>query len=476
MQLRGSGSVRYQPHLPRSGWAEQDPTLWLEALAPAIAGALQTAGYGPADIGALCVCGQLDGCIATASDGSALAPAIIWMDRRGSALLETMVPAQVRERCGLVLVATHMGGKIAWLDRNLPERRQVACWHQPVSFVVAALVGERVMSRSLASTTMLYDLAAGAWAADLAASFGASLDELPRLGGEAEIAGRLTTAGAGLTGLPVGVPVAVGTGDDFSNLIGCSICAPGVAGVSLGTSEAVGALAPQPIVDSDMLVETHVYPGALFHLGNPGWLSGGAVRWAAALLGVAGDDAFMALAAKAPAGCDGVTFLPALSGAMAPKWIAAARGSFAGLRLGHGPDHMARAVLEGCAFAMRDVVDRLDALGVATPRLRIVGGGAPSRRWAQMHAQVAQRPAEVLTASDASATGAAVLAAVAGGTLPDIATAAAALHLPLVALDPDTAARDAYDNAYRRYRGMFSAMEPLWRSSTAIVRRSWAAR
>ena len=463
MQLRGSGSVRYQPNLPQPGWAEQDTRLWLDALGPAIAEALRAAAYAPTDITALCVCGQLDGCVPTAADGSALTPAIIWMDRRASGLLDLMDPALVRERCGLVLDATHMGGKIAWLDRNLPQRQQVATWHQPVSFVVEALTGERVMSRSLASTTMLYDLKTDTWGDDLAAMFGARPAELPRIAGEADIAGRLTAAGSMLTGLPVGVPVAVGTGDDFSNLLGCGIGAPGVVGVSLGTAEATGALAARAVVDDEMLVETHVYPGGLFHLGNPGWLSGGAVRWAAGLLGVSSDEAFMTLAAGAPPGCEGLVFLPALAGAMSPKWIAVARGGFVGLTLSHGPEHMARAVLESCAFAMRDVVERLDALGVATPRLRIMGGGARSSLWAQIHADVAQRPADVLRASDASAAGAAVLAAVAGGIMPDIATAAEALHLPLMMLEPEASAREPYDAAYARYREVFAALEPVWR-------------
>ena len=463
MHLRGSGSVRYQPSLPQPGWAEQDPQLWLDALGPAIAGALHVSGFAGAEITALCVCGQLDGCVPTSANGSPLAPAIIWMDRRASPLLDEMDPALVRERCGLVLDATHMGGKIAWFDRNLPERQAVATWHQPVTFVVEALTRERAMSASLASTTMLYDLSAAGWDDELADAFGARASELPRIGFEAEIAGRLSVRGAALTGLPAGVPVAMGTGDDFSNLIGCGICAPGVVGVSLGTAHAVGALEGQDKRDSEMLVETHAFPGGLFHLGNPGWLGGGSVKWAAALLGIASDAAFVAMAATAPAGSDGLVFIPALSGSMSPKWIANARGSFIGMTLSHGPAHVARAVLEGCAFAMRDVVERLDMLGVPTPRLRIMGGGSQSALWCQIHADVVQRPTEALAENDASAAGAAVLAAVAGGIVPDIGSGARALALPLVALEPNATARAAYDDAHGRYREMFAALEPVWR-------------
>ena len=459
MQVLGAGSVGYRPDFPQPGWAEENPQLWLEALKPAIAAALAEARLAPHDIAALAVCGQLDGCVPVDSAGRALAPAIIWMDRRAEPLLAAIDPTLIRDRCGLVLDATHMGAKIAWLNMHLVQRRDVATWHQPVSFVVAALTGRKVISCSLASTTMLYDMRGGDWDDELLALFGVRRQELPPIAGDADIAGLLTGEGADLTGLPSGLPVAVGTGDDFSNPLGCGIHRPGVVAVSLGTAETVAALSDRDIVDPGMLVETHAFPGGRFHLGNPGWLSGGAVRWAAGLLSIAGDEAFSAKAAEAPPGCDGVIFIPALSGAMSPKWIAAARGSFLGLTPSHGASHLARAVLEGTAFAMRDVIDRLDALGVPTERLRLMGGGARSGLWCRIRADVSGRPAELLTESDASAIGAALLAAVAAEIIPDIGTACAALRLPMREIAPGP---PVYEDTYRRYRDSFAALEPLW--------------
>lgn len=458
----GAGNVSYQPTFPRPGWAEQDPALWLEALRPAIASALREAHLSPGDVRAIAVTGQLDGCVPTDATGHALGPAIIWMDRRGDALLRDMDPGAVREHCGLVLDATHMGGKIAWLSANFERRAQVRTWHQPVSFIVEALTGERRISPSLASTTMLYDLAKRDWNDTLLSQFGTRREDLPALADDTSVAGGLTAAGAALTGLPQGLPVAVGTGDDFANLVGCGIVAPGRAAISLGTSEAIGLVTDRVILDRDMLVETHAFPGGAMHLGNPGWLSGGAVRWAAALLGLRDDAAFMALAATAPAGCDGLTFLPALSGAMAPKWIAAARGSFVGLTTSHGPAHLARAVLEGTAFAMRDVLERMEALGAAVPHLRIVGGGARGQFWTEMRADVMGRPVEVLADGDASAMGAAVIAAVAAGQFATIGDAAGALPLRLAELAPHAALKPRYDAAYIRYREVFAALEPAW--------------
>lgn len=466
LSLLASADRAYRPDYPKPGWAEQNPQLWLDALHPVIAEALSLARLTPEDITAVGICGQLDGCIAADRDGAALAPAIIWMDRRATAEIAKVDPQLIQQRSGLVADSTHMAAKIAWMAHNTDAGRRATFWHQPVSFVVAALTGAHAMSHSLASTTMLYGLAGRGWDADLLAAFGIAQDSLPRLAGEAEIVGGLTARGAALTGLRPGTPVVVGTGDDFSNPLGCGVCRPGVVAVSLGTAETVAALSERLAIDAELLVETHAYPGGNYHLGNPGWLSGGAVRWASQLLSIASDTAFSSLAETAPPGCDGLTFIPALNGAMSPKWIANARGSFIGLSTSHGPAHLARAVLEGTAFAMRDVIDRLAMLGLDTGRIRLMGGGARSTVWGQIRADLTGRPVDVLELGDASAIGAGLLASVGAGVHADIPSAAAVLSHPLREIVPSRDVASAYDAAYDTYRTRFAALEPTWPIST----------
>ena len=463
LKLLATADRGYRPTYPQPGWAEQSSQLWLDALRPVISDALSVANLTADDIKAVAICGQLDGCVPVDAGGAPLAPAIIWMDRRATDEIAQIDAQLISERCGLVLDASHMAAKIVWLSKH--HRARVAKWHQPVSFVVAALTGEAAMSHSLASTTMLYGVEARDWDAELLDAFAVDANTLPRLADEAAIAGKITARGAELTGLRPGTPVAVGTGDDFSNPLGCGVCRPGVVAVSLGTAETVAALSERAIVDAGQLVETHAYPGGLYHLGNPGWLSGGAVRWASSLLSIASDEAFSALATTAPAGCDGLTFIPALTGATAPKWIAAARGSFIGLSTSHQPAHLARAVLEATAFAMRDVIDRLEALGVPTGRLRLMGGGARSDVWCRIRADVVGRPADVLAEGDASAIGAGLLAAVAAGVSPDITTASSAVCHELKEVAPDAGMAQTYEAAYRLYRERFAALEPTWSAS-----------
>ena len=124
------------------------------------------------------------------------------------------------------------------------------------------------------------------------------------------------------TGLPAGIPVAVGTGDDFSTPLGAGFLDPGQLAVVLGTGEVVGAVHPRLVIDDAGLVETHAYPGGAYFLENPGWLSGGAVSWLCELLSIDGFEALHAEAATVPPGAAGLTFIPALTGAMAPVWNA----------------------------------------------------------------------------------------------------------------------------------------------------------
>src|SRR6185369_3700131 len=249
--------------------------------------------------------------------------------------------------------------KARWLKRHLGADRPIARFHQPVSFMVERLTGISVIDHALASTSMAYDLDRGGYDPSVLDRFELTPDELPPVAAAESLAGGLSDSGAAITGLPPGLPVAVGTGDDFGTPLGAGFNAPGRIAVVLGTGEVVGGLHLTALRDESGLLETHAYPGGAFFIENPGWLSGGAVAWLSQLLNIPDLATLNALAAEVPAGADGLSFMPALTGAMAPEWQPAARGCFYGMTPAHGRGHMVRAVLEGCAFAMRDVVERL---------------------------------------------------------------------------------------------------------------------
>ncbi|MGE0007312.1 MAG: FGGY-family carbohydrate kinase [Parvibaculaceae bacterium] len=460
MRVLGEHAVAYRPSFPRAGWAEQDPKLWEDALGPAIHGAVQNARCAPGDVKALGFAGQLDGCIAIDRQGRPLHPCLIWMDRRAD--VEGIDADMVHATCGVVLDATHSAAKIRWLKRNVPAVARAAKFLVPVSYMVSRVTGAHVIDHATASTSMVYGLAAKTYDAALLAAFGIGAEELPAALDAAAPAGRLSDEGASLTGLAPGIPVAVGTGDDFSSAIGAGLVAPGRFIDVVGTAEVTGALHREAVIDRGRLVETHAFMDGHYYIENPGWLSGGALVWFRDTFGLTSFEQLTALAGEAPPGAEGVTFLPALSGAMAPEWIASARGAFYGIAPSHGVSHLARALLEGLSFAMRDVLDRVRELGVECRALRVVGGGARSALWTQIRADVAGLPAETPRHLDTSAIGAAVLAAKASGLVADIGETVVELNPVARTVLPLARNRAAYENAYRRYRQLFTSLRPLF--------------
>ncbi len=467
LKTAGRGARPYAITFPQPGWAEQQPGLWEAALAPATAAALAAAGRRAADVAAVGIAGQLDGSIPVDAAGRALGPCLIWMDRRAEASLPAirarLSPQDLRARTGANLDGSHMAPKMRWQLDHWPVARVAARFHQAVTYLVERLTGEAVMDHGLASTTLVYDLGTGDFAGDLLDAFGLERRLLPRLERSEAMAGRLGAAGAALIGLPAGLPVAVGTGDDFSTPVGGGVAGPGIVANVLGTAEVVGALDPRPLIDAAGLVETHRFVGSdLHYIENPGWVSGGALEWLRALLAIADFAAFDARAASVAAGSDGLLFLPALTGAMTPEWNAGARGCFYGLTPSHDAAHLARAALEGNAFGLRDVVDRLRAMGVAADRVRVLGGGARSRLWAQIRADVTGLPVERSAVTDASAVGAALLAAVACGRWTDLAAGARRICAVAETIEPQPLGHQIYADAYARHRRLFSSLKPMF--------------
>jgi xylulokinase len=272
----------------------------------------------------------------------------------------------------------------------------------------------------------------------------------------------LTGTGARLTGLPAGTVVAVGTGDDFSNPLGAGVVGPGTLVCCLGTAEVTGVVIDRPLIDDSGLLQTTAYPGGGYFLENPGWLAGGAVRWAIETFRIDDLDEFDRLAAEAPAGCDGVLFLPGLSGTTAPEWSAGARGCFYGLTPAHGLAHIARSVLEGCAFAMRDVRTRIGEMQVPLESILLLGGGARSVPWARIRADVAGLPVRIPERVDTSPVAAAMLAAIASGTVAGLGQASSLVSGVFERVGPDPAMADTYDRAWRSYRRLYRSLKPMF--------------
>jgi xylulokinase len=237
-----------------------------------------------------------------------------------------------------------------------------------------------------------------------------------------------------------------------------------------GTAEPVAVPATQLMLDEERLVETHAHAVAgMLLVENPGFVSGGSTSWWAAAQGLPQSEVF-GQAALAPPGSEGALFLPTLSGAWAPRWNGRMRGTFGGLGLHHNRTHLSRAVLEGCAFALRDIVDRFDAMGLGGEELRVVGGGARSALWLQIKADVTGHPMRAVKGGNATSAGAAMLAGVAAGYFADLDDAASrVVRLADEPVRPSAQTEEIYEEAYRAYRRLFDGVEQALASSPPLL-------
>jgi len=469
----GQAAAAYPVEYPHPGWAQQDSLAWRRALASVVGELRTSAGVPGSEIGVLGLASQVDGLVAVDADAEPLAPAIIWLDRRATAqaaaLAEAIDPDEVRRLTGLNLDASHVAPKMLWYRHTQPTTfERAAGLLLPGSALLAWLTGERVVDHANASSTLLYDVTTRDWSTRMLEVTGLDASRLGRIAPAADVAGTLRPAAAEPLGLTTATRVVVGTGDEHGASLGAGGIRPGIVIDITGTAEPVCVAATTPRIDQTGLVETHGHADPrVWLVENPGFVSGGSVSWFVETMGGGAGATAAVLDAEADAstgpGADGVTFLPTLSGATAPRWNDRARGVYAGLSLNHGRAHLFRALLEGCTFALRDIVDRLDEMELAGDEIRVVGGGARSPLWLQMKADVTGRAVRVMASDESTALGAAMLAGVGARTFAGLDEAVERLAVVEPrAYEPDAATAGAYEDAYGRYRALFDALEPSW--------------
>lgn len=455
-----SASEPHTVRFPAAGWADQDFNDWTAAV-ESVLSKLAAAGHGP--ITHVGIAAQVDGVVPLDADLAPIGPAIIWLDRRGAAYAASAAAHlgtdAIYAITGLNCDGSHGAPKMRWALDNLATRPRYLL--PPASAIGAWLTGSVTQDHANASSSMLYDVSRRAWAPEMVHEFSIPAEFLTDIVESTSVIGAIRPDLADRIGLSRNCQVIAGTGDDHASAVGVGATKPGIVADISGTAEPVGTTALTPHFDPGHLVEAHAHavPGAFF-IENPGFVSGGSVMWLAGLLGVTQSEVFE-LASKAGAGSRSLIFIPALSGSMTPRWNDLARGSFTGASMEHGRAELARSVLEGCVFAVRDIVDRLDEMGLPTEAVHVTGGGARSSLWLQMRADVLGRPVRPVL-GEACAVGAACLAAVAASWFPDVVAASSVFANPGRDFEPAPDAVEVYADAYQRYRLTFDALEETW--------------
>lgn len=447
----------YTVEAPQLGWAETDPQAWWRAIVQATRQVVKDHGGG---ITALGLSGQMHGVVLCDAGGHPLRPAILWADRRSSPQLVTYggLAAEQRRRLANPLTSGMAGPGLLWLKTHEPRIYQKAHWAlQPKDWLRLRLTGEAGAEPSDASATLLYDLLNDCWANDIVESLGLRCDLLAPLIPSGSLAGTLLPEVATTLGLPADLPVATGAADTAAAALGGGLVHPGEMQLTVGSGAQLCTVCVQPHLDS--MKRSHLFRTAtprgyyaLAAMQNAGL----ALEWVRQQLGVSWREMY-AEAFALPAGAEGVTFLPYLTGERTPHLNPDACGCWVGLKLHHTQGHLLRAAFEGVAFSLRDGLSVLQSMGHNPSHLRLAGGGTLEPEWRQLLADVLGKPLLALHVPAASARGAALLAGLATGSFRHVdETLALAPALEPVAFP--TNHHPELEEAYQRYKNLYPVL------------------
>jgi xylulokinase len=455
-QVASAGSG-YETAWPRPGWAEQDPDDWWRAVLEVLARLGAEADLGR--VVAAGVCSQVNTHVPLDAAGRPVGPAITWQDVRcadiARELDEQLSDADRMQLLGRSdsLYASHLAARAAWLQRMRPEAwARTRTLLSPKDYVNLRLTG--AVATDVISPVDAVGMD-GRYAPRLLELVPGLAGVLPALRPFWHVLGPVT---AGESGLPTTCQVVVATMDAWGNLYGSGVTRAGQAMEVAGTSEIIGALSEQAVPTPGIVTFIPV-AGLRLHAG-PTQAGGDALRWAAQATGLSVPEA-LEEAGRARPGSDGLVFLPYLSGERAPIWDASAQGTLFGLQAGQGRPELLRSVLEGVACSARHLLEQVEvAAGLRVASLRSSGGGSRSDLWCQIKADVLGRPVERLAVVESGVLGAALLAGVGAGLLPDLAAAAEAMVHGERTFEPDRLRRDLYTELYAVYRELYPALRP----------------
>ncbi|MEM4674834.1 MAG: xylulokinase [Nitrososphaerota archaeon] len=469
-------SIPLSTQYPDPFSAEQNPEEWWQQFCLLMAKLKDRIG-GFQDIGAIGLSGQMLGLVLIDDEDRVVRPCLIWCDQRSHRETE-----EIEEKLGLskivqLVANTPLPGywlpKILWLRKHEPSSfRRAKKLLLPKDFLRLKLTGEYVTDVSDASGTLLFDVARRQWSAELAALFSVDQSLFPEVVESPVVTGFVNTKASLATGLPKGIPVVGGGGDQSSGGIGLGIIYNGVMSCVLGTSGVVMAKTDDVKLDFEKRgLHSFCYslPGKWFLMGCT-LAAGGSFQWIRnALREVNLNLSFSKLndlAGNVPPGSEGLLFLPYLIGERTPHSDPLARGAFIGLSYRHTLSHLVRAVIEGVAFSQKDSLEVLRSFSLQVDRLVVSGGAAQSTLWCQILADVTGVSVQTTNVDDPASVGAAIIAGVGTGAFSSFEEACSGFVRPARLFEPNTANTEKYSRTYELYRESYKRLRELFPALT----------
>jgi xylulokinase len=472
-------AVASSPHTlqtPKPLWSEQDPSEWWDAVAASIRSVLEKAGVSAERVVAVGLTGQMHGLVLLDEGGNVLRPAILWNDQRTQSQCDEIHRRIGKEKfiqiTGNIALTGFTAPKILWVQENEPEvyakAKHVLL---PKDYIRLKLTGEYAMDKADGAGTVLFDLKARNWSSEILDALGIDSSWMPRTFEGTEFTGHVTEEAASLTGLKVGTPVAAGGGDQAAQAVGVGAVEAGIVGLTVGTSGVIFATTPSALIEPEGRLHAfcHAVPG-MWHFMGVMLSAAGSLQWYRDTFApeVSFDD-LVKEAESAPAGSEGLLFLPYLSGERTPYPDPLARGSFIGLTLRHARAHMTRAVLEGVAFGLKDSFTLIQNAGLGNiTQVRASGGGTKGALWRQILASVLEAELVTVNTSEGAAFGAALLAGVGAGAWRDVPTACKETVRITGQTLPDGEQVKVYRKMYPLYQELYPILKPSFEKLSSI--------
>lgn len=452
-------SRSYPIDVPCEGYAEQSPVGWWEATSAAISEAIRTSGVPAGEIKCVGLSGQMHGTVLIDKQHQTIGPAIIHCDQRSGAQVSRVYQAIGREAfhavTGNPLFPGFQFATLRWLLDNEPERyHKAALVLSPKDYIRLQLTGEAASEYTDASATLAFDMNRHRWADEIITTMGLDTSKFPPIYPSLDIAGEVTAMSAAKTGLAKGTPVILGGADQPMQALGNGAVLPGIMTSTIGTGGQIFTPVRTCRFDDSYRTLTfhNLEPQMYYALGailNAGlclkWLNEKVLHYP--------DFISLSAAAEAvPPLSLGLVFLPYLTGERAPFAARPMTGSFIGLTLQHDGAAMARAVMEGVTFALRERVDAIGSSGLIH-RVIASGGGANSRLWLQLQADIYNRDIFRSNMTEQACVGAAMAAGTAIGMYKDLSEACqVVVKLNTEPVTPQPENVKLYDAQYAKYQ------------------------
>ena len=466
--IAAENSESYPLFTPNPGWAEQNPADWWQASQKVIKNLIRDNKIEAAEIKAVSFSGQMHSSVFLDERMEVIRPAILWSDTRTSKEcreIEKRVGG-IKELAKLVSNPALEGftaAKILWLRNNEPENyKKVKKVLLPKDYIRYKLTGELGMDLSDAAGTLLCDVKAEDWSAEIMELLEIEPEIMPPVVKSVDVVGPVTSAAAEKTGLSTKTQVVAGGADNACGAVGSGIIKAGRVMASLGSSGVVVAQTDKPEADPEGRVHlfNHAVPGSHYMMGV--MLSAGmSFKWMKEELfnDEVGFEQLNQEAAAVEAGSEDLIFLPYLYGERTPHADADARGVFFGISGKHKRGHFIRSVMEGVSFGLRDSLELIKARGVEVEEVRLIGGGAKSELWQQITADIFGETISILNVEQGPAFGAAIIAGVGAGVFSDFESIVEELVDVVKRVEPIEENVEKYNQNYKIYQGLYGDLK-----------------